>query len=161
MLSLALHVHIDLRLPASKKWKNAKPTEPLRTAFDTEHHDDRQLLLHDHCRNRDDILAWEPQQYSTWHKRLESGRFATLEPVADRQSTLLDRLTTGNPPGPTERWRAERTDHPHRLESATTPCGPPGKIGLFTRVSRSDHHSGDSENTVALGDICFGPVRIG
>ena len=91
MLSLAVHVRIDVHLPPTDLRKSFDGlTGLVRSAFQADARDGSWFLFFNHRRDRVKILAWEPDGYSSWDKRLESGTFETLRAVVDGQSRELD-----------------------------------------------------------------------
>ena len=91
MLSLAAHVRIDVHLPPTDLRKSFDGlTGLVRSAFQADPRDGSWFLFFNHRRDRVKILAWEPDWYSIWDKRLESATFESLRAVADGQSRELD-----------------------------------------------------------------------
>ena len=91
MLSLAAHVRIDVHLPPTDLRQSLDGlTGLVRSAFQADPRDGSWFLFFNHRRDRVKILAWEPDGYSIWYKRLESATFESLRAVANSQSRELD-----------------------------------------------------------------------
>jgi hypothetical protein len=58
----------------------------VRSAFQADPRDGSWFLFFNHRRDRVKILAWEPDGFSIWYKRLKAGTFETLRVVADGQT---------------------------------------------------------------------------
>ena len=88
MLSLAHNTRIYVYRPAADLRKSFDGlTGLVRSAFQSDPRDGSWFLFFNKRRDRLKILAWEPDGFSIWYKRLESGSF---EPLlgADNADTL-------------------------------------------------------------------------
>jgi transposase len=91
ILSLASHVGIYVQLPPTDLRKSFEGLAGrVRSAFQADPRDGSWFLFFNHRLDRVKILAWEPDGYSIWEKRLESGTFESLWAVAVGQSRELD-----------------------------------------------------------------------
>jgi transposase len=83
MLALAPHLKIYVHLPPTDLRKSFDGlTGLVRSAFQADPRDGSWFLFFNHRRDRVKILAWEPDGFSIWYKRLEAGTFETLRAVA-------------------------------------------------------------------------------
>ena len=80
MLALAPHLKIYVHLPPTDLRKSFDGlTGLVRSAFQADPRDGSWFLFFNHRRDRVKILAWEPDGFSIWYKRLEAGTFENLE----------------------------------------------------------------------------------
>jgi len=79
MLSLAHNTRIYVYLPAADLRKSFDGlTGLVRSAFQADPRDGSWFLFFNKRRDRLKILAWEPDGFSIWYKRLEAGSFEPL-----------------------------------------------------------------------------------
>ena len=91
MRALAPHLKIYVHLPPTDLRKSCDGlTGLVRSAFQADPRDGSWFLFFNHRRDRGKILAWEPDGFSMWYKRLEAGTFETLRAVADGQTREID-----------------------------------------------------------------------
>jgi transposase len=91
MLTLTPHVKIDVHLPPTDLRQSfAGPIGLARSAFQAEPRNGSWFLFFNHRRDRVKILAWEPDGFSIWYKRLEAGTFENLRSVAEGQTREID-----------------------------------------------------------------------
>jgi transposase len=95
MLSLAHNTRIYVYRPAADLRKSFDGlTGLVRSAFRADPRDGSWFLFFNKRRDRLKILAWEPDGFSIWYKRLEAGSFETLRganaDVANADSLELD-----------------------------------------------------------------------
>jgi transposase len=103
MLSLAHNTRIYVyRPPADLRKSFDGLTGLVRSAFPADPRDGSWFLFFNKRRDRLKILAWEPDGFSIWYKRLEAGSFeplpATSGPDADTlelDATALTLLLSG------------------------------------------------------------------
>jgi len=101
MLTLAHNTRIYAYLPAADLRKSFDGlTGLVRSAFPTDPRDGSWFLFFNKRRDRLKILAWEPDGFSIWYKRLEAGSFEPLRgaDVADTlelDATALTLLLSG------------------------------------------------------------------
>ena len=83
MLTLTPHVKIDVHLPPTDMRKSFDGLTGLdRSVFQADPRDGSWFLFFNHRRDRVKILAWEPDGFSIWYKRLEAGTIENLRSVA-------------------------------------------------------------------------------
>ena len=88
MLTLAHNTRIYVYLPAADLRKSFDGlTGLVRSAFAADPRDGSWFLFFNKRRDRLKILAWEPDGFSIWYKRLEAGSFEALR-GADAADTL-------------------------------------------------------------------------
>lgn len=88
MLTLAHNTRIYVYLPAADLRKSFDGlTGLVRSAFPADPRDGSWFLFFNKRRDRLKILAWEPDGFSIWYKRLEAGSFEALR-GADAADTL-------------------------------------------------------------------------
>ena len=91
MLTLTPHVKIYVHLPPTDMRKRfALLTGLVRSGFQAEPRDGSWFLFFNHRRDRVKILAWEPDGFSIWYKRLEAGTFENLRSVAEGLTREID-----------------------------------------------------------------------
>jgi transposase len=90
MLSLVHNTRIYVYLPAADLRKSFDGlTGLVRSAFQADPRDGSWFLFFNKRRDRLKILAWEPDGFSIWYKRLEAGSFEPLR-GADADTLELD-----------------------------------------------------------------------
>ena len=90
MLTLAHNTRIYVYLPAADLRKSFDGlTGLVRSAFPADPRDGSWFLFFNKRRDRLKILAWEPDGFSIWYKRLEAGSFELLR-GADADTLELD-----------------------------------------------------------------------
>jgi transposase len=90
MLTLAHNTRIYAYLPAADLRKSFDGlTGLVRSAFSADPRDGSWFLFFNKRRDRLKILAWEPDGFSIWYKRLEAGSFEPLR-GADADTLELD-----------------------------------------------------------------------
>ena len=95
MLSLAHNTRIYVYRPAADLRKSFDGlTGLVRSAFQADPRDGSWFLFFNKRRDRLKVLAWEPDGFAIWYKRLEAGSFEALRGVetrgADADSLELD-----------------------------------------------------------------------
>jgi hypothetical protein len=91
MLTLTPHVKIYVHLPPTDMRKSFDGlTGLVRSVFQAEPRDGSWFLFFNHRRDRVKILAWEPDGFSIWYKRLEAGTFENLRAVAEGLTREID-----------------------------------------------------------------------
>ena len=91
MLSLVHNTRIYVYLPAADLRKSFDGlTGLVRSAFAANPRDGSWFLFFNKRRDRLKILAWEPDGFSIWYKRLEAGSFEPLAVVGEANTLELD-----------------------------------------------------------------------
>jgi len=91
MLSLAHNSRIYVYLPAADLRKSFDGlTGLVRSAFAADPRDGSWFLFFNKRRDRLKILAWEPDGFLIWYKRLEAGSFEPLCVTGDTNTLELD-----------------------------------------------------------------------
>ena len=101
MLTLAHNTRIYVYLPAADLRKSFDGlTGLVRSAFAADPRDGSWFLFFNKRRDRLKILAWEPDGFSIWYKRLEAGSFEALRgadaaDMLELDATALTLLLSG------------------------------------------------------------------
>jgi transposase len=91
MLSLAHNTRIYVYVPAADLRKSFDGlTGLVRSAFQADPRDGSWFLFFNKRRDRLKILAWEPDGFSIWYKRLEAGSFEGLGSAGDADTLELN-----------------------------------------------------------------------
>jgi hypothetical protein len=93
MLTLAHNTRIYVYRPATDLRKSFDGlTGLVRSAFRTDPRDGSWFLFFNKRRDRLKILAWEPDGFSIWYKRLEAGSFEPLRGLGSADTLAADAL---------------------------------------------------------------------
>jgi transposase len=91
MLSLAHNTRVYVYVPAADLRKSFNGlTGLVRSAFPADPRDGSWFLFFNKRRDRLKILAWEPDGFSIWYKRLEAGSFEPLRGAGAADTLELD-----------------------------------------------------------------------
>jgi len=91
VLSLAHNTRIYVYRPAADLRKSFDGlTGLVRSAFQADPRDGSWFLFFNKRRDRLKILAWEPDGFSIWYKRLEAGSFEPLRSAGAAETLELD-----------------------------------------------------------------------